>query len=302
MDLVVTQLIRPMELSVTRAWLVKCNDDQNYVMKFFSDINNSFDNEFLCHKIAKFMGLTIPEPAILSITKDKVDVINAIRKESNDFLISPGKYFGTKFIENSYMLDHEIHGKLKPSKIKNIHEVPGMVVFDLFVENKDRSQRNALLHVLSEEQQIFEYVLIDHHICFGGIDWNVNSMKNSQPTLKINNIPWKHNFFISDNAFKTYVEKLKNLDKEFLKGLIDEIPIEWKRKPEEYDALLIALSTRDVDEILSLLKRHKRELIISGLRKRFSCFHRFLIFVDNCKAKISKINSGLAILRLIFSL
>jgi len=286
MDLVVTQLIRPMELSTTGAWLVKCNDDQNYVLKLFDGNSKSLSNEFICHKIAKSMDLTIPEAAIIIITKDKVDVINATRKEPKNFLISPGKYFGIKFIENSYMLNHEIHEKLKHSKIKNMHEVPGMIVFDLFIEYLKRPYHNALLHVLSEKQQIFEYVLIDHDQCFGGRNWDARNIRNFQPNLNLYNIPWKWNFFISVNPFKTYVEKLKNLDKGFFKGIIDEIPIEWKKKPEEYDVLCTALQTRDADEILSLLKKHKRELIIFGLRRRFPWFHRFLAFVDYFKARM----------------
>lgn len=292
MDLVVTQLIRPMELSTTGAWLVKCNDGQNYVVKFFDGTSKSLSNEFLCHEIAKSMGLTIPDAAIISIAEEQASVINSDRKESNYFLISPGRYFGVKFVENSYMLNHEIHENLKHSRIKNMHEVPGMIVFDLFVAYLKRPYHNALLHVLSEERQIFEYVLIDHDQCFGGRNWDAKSIRNFQPSLNLYNIPWKWNFFISVNPFKTYVEKLKNLDKGFFKKVIDEIPIEWKKNPKEYDALCDMLQTRDADEILSLVKRHKRELIIFGLRKRFPPLHHFLAFIDSCKGAISKIKSS----------
>lgn len=291
-DLAVTQLIRPMELSTTGAWLVRCNDGQKYVVKLFDGTSKSLSNEFLCHKIAKSMGLTIPDAAIIFITEDQVSVINNIRKELDYFLISPGRYFGVKFVENSHILNHEIHEKLEHSRIKNMHEVPGMIVFDLFVQYLKRPYHNALLHVLSEEQQIFEYVLIDHDQCFGGRDWDADSIRNFQPSLNLYNIPWKWSFFISVNPFKTYVEKLKNLDKGFFSGIIDEIPIEWKKNPEEYDVLCDVLQTRDADEILSLVKRHKRELIIFGLRKRFPPLHHFLAFIDICKGAISKIRSS----------
>ena len=291
-DLVVTQLIRPMRLSTTGAWLVKCSDGQKYVLKFFDGNSKSLSNEFLCHKIAKAMGLTIPDAAIISITEDHAYVINSNRKELDYVLVSPGKYFGIKFVENSYMLNHEIHEKLEHSRIKNIHEVPGMIVFDLFVQYLKRPYHNALLHVLSEEKQIFEYVLIDHDQCFGGRDWDADSIRNFQPSLNLNNIPWKWNFFISVKPFKTYVEKLKNLDKGFFKEVIDEIPAEWKKNLKDYDALCAVLQTRDADEILSVLKRHKRELIIFGLRRRFPPFHHFLAFIDSCKSTISKSKSS----------
>src|SRR5690349_20498415 len=96
-------------------------------------------------------------------------------------------------------------------------------------------------------------------------------------SLNLNNNPWKWNFFTNVNAFKTYVEKLKNLDKGFDKKVIDEIPMEWKKDPKEYDVLCAVLQTRDTDKILSLVKRHKRELIIFGLRKRFPQLN-FIIF------------------------
>src|SRR5689334_19797196 len=70
-DLAVTQLIRPMEISTTGAWLVRCNDGKKYVVKLFDGTSKSLSNEFLCHKIAKSMGLTIPYAAIIFITEDQ---------------------------------------------------------------------------------------------------------------------------------------------------------------------------------------------------------------------------------------
>lgn len=284
MDLTVTQLIKPVgiSLSFSGPWLVTCDNKKRYILKFFDGHDNSLSNEFLGNKIAKAMDLTVPKMDVIYIGEDEVDVINASRNASNRPPVSAGRYFGSEFIENSYHMDDQIHRKLKTSQIKNIHEVPGMIVFDMFMTNIDRAKTNVLLHDLSGGQQIFEYVLIDHGSCFGGPIWDFDRIKNLQ--LDLHQIHWKHNFFPSIKEFKVYVEKLQSLDKKFFKEITDEIPAEWNKKPETYDTLLTALDTRNISEILSLVKKNKQDLIVRNLRKRVPPIHGILDLIDNIKA------------------
>ncbi len=284
-DLTVKQLIKPIEFtaSFSKPWLVKCNDDQQYVLKFFNGSDDTLANEFLCNRIAQVMGLTVPEIAVVSIEKENVQRINVNRKNLNEYQISPGKYFGTRFIDSTYTLEHEIYRKLKPSTIKNTREVPGMIVFDIFIQNIDRLKQNVLIHMLPKRQLTFEYVLIDHGHCFGGSNWNVNTMKDFQFDLL--NIHWKHDLFIYDSQFKDYVEKLQNLDKRFFKEVIDEIPVEWKKQPHECNEFVNALSSMNASKILPLLKKHKRELLVKNLRTRIPKFDQCLSFIDDMKNK-----------------
>ncbi|MCH8916255.1 MAG: hypothetical protein IIA82_10520, partial [Thaumarchaeota archaeon] len=60
MDLVVTQPLKPFGSTFSKPWLVKC-EKVEYLLKFFNGKDNSLANEFICDKIAKNIGLAVPD-------------------------------------------------------------------------------------------------------------------------------------------------------------------------------------------------------------------------------------------------
>lgn len=251
MDLVVTQPIRALERSFSRPWLVKCENIE-YVLKFFDGNNNSLASEFICNKIAKKIGLTVPETSPVLVEQDEVDIINARKREQGDFLIHVGKYFGSKFIENPFTLNTERHASLDSSNISNLEQVAGMTAFDIFVDNGNRCAQNALMHPINEEGTIFEYVLIDQGHCFHDPNWDANSIKNIGYNPK--DIPWKKDLIVGETSFKKFIDALDSIGKSEFKEIIDEVPQEWKPRPDDFKALLDFLDKRSGKEVLRTIR------------------------------------------------
>ena len=255
MDLEITQMIKPYK-TASSPWLVKCNNDdkEKYIVKF-SNQNNSFANEFVCYNIANKISLTTTPSFAVKIEQKAVEIINRRKAQENEPLITEGKYFFSKFVEDPYTLNEEGHNTLKPTEIRNLEQVPGMIVFDVFVDNGNRSHQNALIHPIDKESPIFEYVLIDHGHCFSSDGWNANSIKNLQYTIKP--IPWKTTEITNVCAFIPYIAALDLLDESFFKKIIEEIPSEWKHVPEDFEALLAFLTSRDSKLVLSTILQAK---------------------------------------------
>lgn len=249
MDIVVTQPIKPYKTS-SRPWLVKCNDDQKYIVKF-SNQDNSFANESVCHAIANKIGLkTTPSFPIL-IEQDEIDIINKRKIEEKEPVISVGKYFASKFVEEPYTLNEERHKALHPSEIKNLDQVPGMIAFDIFVANSDRQHKNALMHPADNKTSIFEYVLIDHGHCFDGPTWTAASI--SKTPYQLRNIPWKTDRIIQKSSFISFIDALDSLDASFFIKTIENIPDDWKHKSADFDELLKFLVGRNAKEVLRVI-------------------------------------------------
>lgn len=230
-------------------WLVKCNGDdkEKYIVKFLNE-KKAFANEFVCNKIANEIGLTTTPSFPVTIEQKEVEIINKRKEREKEKLISEGKYFFSKYVENPYTLNQQAHNSLQSTAIKNLDQVPGMIVFDIFVDNSDRSHNNALIHPIDSESAIFEYVLIDHGHCISGPNWTADSLKNIQ--YKIKSIPWKATEIKSESVFSPYISALKKLDGSFCEKIISEIPSEWKNNSNDFKALIGFLASRDPDLVL----------------------------------------------------
>lgn len=227
--------------------MVKCGDEK-YLLKFFNGKDNSLASEFICDKIARKIGLNVPDTSPILIENDEVEIINGEKKRMNQPLITVGEYFGSKFINEKYSLNHERHTTLDSNDISNLDQVPGMILFDTFVDNGNRSEENALMCPVDGITSIFEYVLIDEGHCFNDPGWNKDSIKKIQ--YNVRNIPWKKDCLTGESDFKDYVDKLNSLDKPFFKEIIDDVPSKWKPKPDDFDALLDFLVSRDPKQAL----------------------------------------------------
>ena len=251
-ELKITQMIKHFG-SASRPWLVRCNNDSNelYIVKF-SNEDNSFVNEHVCYSIANKIGLSTTPSFASYIEKDQVEIINQRKKQVNEPLIKPGNYFFSKYVKDPYTLEKDTHTSLQNSDIQNLDQVPGMIAFDIFVENRDRKAQNALIHPIDDNSAIFEYILIDHGHCIGGPRWNAKSLSNIQYSLK--KIPWKITEIHGEGDFISYIAKLKSLDSSFFKSVLDDIPEDWKLAKNDHAALLSFLTNRDSGMIFEAIK------------------------------------------------
>jgi len=252
MVLTAVEVVAQKDKTFSRPLIIRCDDKQEYIAKFFDGNDKSILNEFVIGKLAKKMDLPIAEPFEIKI--DDVGLINKIN-ETRDHPINSGLHIGTLDLKLSFELSKSHHVNLDSKLIENLNVVPDIIAFDIFVCNTDRKGANSLVEVTDNGKQPFRYVMIDHGHCLGGPNWTLDGEKKlvwNQPV-----IPWKVDSVVGEQSFSPFIEKLKNLDSSDFKEIIKSASNEWK-KPGDDEQLLNMLANRDVDQVIEQLKKYNK--------------------------------------------
>jgi hypothetical protein len=153
--------------------LMRCSDGKLYVTKFRNNPQHVrvLANELIASKLARFIGLTVPRPAIVEVgdwlirhsTELRIDLAGqAIACEA-------GLHFGSEYVINPVrgrVLDHLPVELL--SRVRNSDEFVGVLAFDKWLGNADG--RQAVFHRHGREKR-YTACFIDHGYCFNAGEW-----------------------------------------------------------------------------------------------------------------------------------
>lgn len=118
-------------------------------------------------------------------------------------------------------------------RLSNPDDVAKLIIFDTWIRNNDRYVEGAansdnLLYVTVTKGKKYALVPIDHSHCFVDIDFDTDL---PAPELVID--PNLYGFypefegFVNSNSVAIAVEKLRELDEDFVAQCVNSIPIEW---------------------------------------------------------------------------
>ena len=223
----------------SESWLMTCDDTQKYVVKFNETGFNTVINEFVCNKIAGIMDLPVARGELVFVDKGLADAINLNPTKTRK--IMEGIHFGTLYLKPSSNLDPAGLLQLAIQKIVNEDKVPGMIVFDILVCNGDRSTNNSLITPLNPTTREYQYVMMDHSHCFGGSNWNEQLITNL--SCQQVGIPWKTTGITSASNFLPYILRICIVKKE-IRNIVNSMPTEWKTRPDELEALIKWIESR----------------------------------------------------------
>ncbi len=122
----------------SQAQLMTADDGHEYVVKFKGNPQTTrvLANEYLAGRLARMIGLSVPEPVIIHVDAETIRQHN-ISFQLGETQIAPtaGLQFGSRII-----VDEEVHDWLPSSwmgKIKNGGDFAGMLAFDKWTGNAD---------------------------------------------------------------------------------------------------------------------------------------------------------------------
>ncbi len=196
--------------------------------------------------LALKLGVEVLEPFVMIFDNDFV----SNSKEIQDSGIRAGAYFATLYQHDKYNLSEYLNDA---STISNLESVNAFIIFDIFVNNRDRHDRNTML--IPNAKAIgshYKYVLIDHGRCFRitegdlpyeqpKIEWNTSCVDTYKLHEKIN-----------------FVMGMATLN--LLECIFTEIDKHVKR-PAHVDMLQNALITRDPGDIMSIIDKYYGHLL-----------------------------------------
>lgn len=254
-----TRYISPMGMGYSGAQLLQADDGDEYVVKFRSNGQGLrvLPNEWVAGACALALGLPMPMIAIVNVSQELLDRTEELRA----FRTTPGPQFGCKLIP---------HGHAEPwravlANAENLGDLAGILLFDTWIHNKDRSWRTSNLHVTQDPDGRYRVIIFDHGWVFGGKpNWSIESLHTQRDLVKppfmdgaVYNAFRPH--IKGTDPFDSWLRKIEHFSPKTLWRSIETVPDEWGLDLKERYALADYLLHR---------RRHIRPVIM-GLKRRF---------------------------------
>lgn len=250
MHLDATLDIRPFADTSSHPHLIRASDGNDYVVKFAE--NSTFSSivaEYVCGKLATKFGLSVLEPAIIMLDADFIGSSVSLSERQ----IRAGLHLGTKRISQTFDLSDEMAQNIQPKNIVNINQVPDMISFDIFVNNKDRNHGNSILAPTTDKK--FKYVLLDHGECFGGSSWSRDVAERMK--YEPSKIPWNTSLITGLDQFRAPVQRMTRISREDIREIVYSMPSEWMWDDTSIQSLILALNDRTMESMMLCITNNK---------------------------------------------
>lgn len=242
----------------TRPQLFECDDGRHYVVKFMSnpahgDARKILVHELIANKLAKDLGLPVAEGQVIYFSSDLIKQV----PELEEYNVQPGPHFGSVFYENKSRPTN----KERIKKCVNLSEMPGVIVFDHWVHNRDRAN-NLWNLIIDEGEEYNKLYMIDHAGCFYSSRRDAYTLRKRARSIDIYWGKMYQQFkpFLKEkeNFFK-YVKAIENFSNSKIKEIVYSTPDKWEANKDELDAIYEYLIKRKSilkETINLLLKKH----------------------------------------------
>lgn len=238
----------------TTPYIVWCNDGKTYVVKFpgNSEGKKALVNEFVSSKLASILGLPVLDYALISVSLE--DYKSNMEK---DLKFMSGTAFGTVY--NDRLLN-----VLNPNQIArtvNCNDAIKIIIFDLLIGNNDRNKGNLMIDSNSKK-----LIMIDHTHVFtletlwdayqlsrvSGDDFDISKLNQYNYRNLSESIKYTNEFYVE---LFDFVNKVKNVKKEKITEIVNDIPSDWNVTKDEKEALTNYIYDRfsRIEEILEKL-------------------------------------------------
>jgi hypothetical protein len=241
--------------------LIRCSDGGYYVVKFQNNPQGTrtLANELLATLIAKKLGLSVPEPAIVEVQPEMVRLSDelVIQHRHRNVPCHPGLCFDSLYGNGetfpgspkdpcTYFPESQLNS------IQNISEFLGMLVFDRWTGNTDPRQ-TILVPAESNHRSIYRSyraLMIDNGLCFNGARWNFPDV----PKLGLFQRRMVYAKVTGIKAFEPWLNSLNRyVNREVLDEIAQQIPSEWYGHDSDALAGLLACLDERRKGIMSLL-------------------------------------------------
>lgn len=233
MTLQATKYIGEIGRGRTNPKLIKCNDGNIYVVKFMNaEFKRSIINEWMAYQLGKLINFPMPDCEIISIPDALIPSTESLKTG-----VLPGLAFGSFFKKNISVND------LSLAYCKNINNLADMLIFDMWIHNRDRNKNNMIIVNDPQPRLLF----IDHDKAFCGRIWEdcdlIKYSKNINPKWSKNQIYFMKHLKNID-LFQNTLQLIQSLTIAQIREAVYSIPGEWNLKESEQEYLIDFLLQR----------------------------------------------------------
>ncbi|TCJ01969.1 hypothetical protein E0Y62_21430 [Cytobacillus praedii] len=250
---------REMGNGITNPLLMKTTDG-NYVVKVIGNEHGTriLINEFVCYKLAKILGIPIPDAALINIDQSTL----SLNPDLESLGVKTGLHFGSKLVPRGQTY---IQGPLL-NLVKNKDDIPSIILFDQIIYNNDRVLNPGNLIIDIKEKKL---LAIDHSHTFKlGALWNEAELKKIHEedlclVKDFHGLNYKLllKYVNGYNPFNKILQKIHEISQVDINWCFEQIPIEWELKKGDKDALnhFIWYRIENISSFMELLKEQCHE-------------------------------------------
>ncbi|MCM3764386.1 HipA family kinase [Neobacillus niacini] len=230
----------------SNAHLITFSDGKDYVVKCLQQgFEKSLPNEWVGYCLGRYLGLPIPFARIVEIPREFSSQIPEFTG-----LCESQFQFASQYVPDC-LNGHEVSTVLK---ITNNRDLAGIIVFDYWLQNRDRTRKNVLFY--KESVNSWKLWAIDHAEIFGSYDWlQADIEKLPARLLKSATHQQLARFIEDENQFYEQLEIIQTTPILLMEEIVELIPDDWNVTKDEKKAMVTALVTRRHKVLPKLIER-----------------------------------------------
>jgi hypothetical protein len=219
----------------SNAHLITFNDGRDYVVKYFQKgFEKTLPNEWIAYCLARYLGLPIPFAQIVDIPQDFSFQVPELAQ------MNVTKYqFASLYVPdclNGHQVPHIPH-------VINSHSLAGIILFDYWLCNRDRTRKNILLR--EEKPNSYQLSMIDHAEIFGSYNWLHSDLEILPDEIMKSATHQSMASFIKDEKnFSEQLELIQTIPTLLLEEIVSLMPDDWNVSREEKKAIVSTLVQR----------------------------------------------------------
>lgn len=218
--------------------LMLAEDGQYYVVKFQNNPQHLkvLTNEYLATRLAKAVGLPVPDAEIIFVSEWLVENTPEMRMESVGHSVpcKCGLQFGARYVCDPFQ--GQVFDYLPESmfaRVKNPKDFAGILALDKWLGNADGRQavfwRNA-------RDRRYTVSFIDQGYCFNAGEWTF-------PDLALHGVYYRNYVYAHVTgweSFDPWLSAIEKLDPKIIRRTGEDIPLEWC---DDWEALKVLVDT-----------------------------------------------------------
>ncbi len=219
----------------SNAHLIGFSDGRDYVVKYFKPgFEKALPNEWVAYCLGRFLGLPVPFAKIVEIPQEFSNQVPELAQ-----VCFTQHQFASLYLPNCYN-GHQVSAV---PKILNHQSLAGIILYDYWLCNKDRTRKNILLH--EEMPNSYRLWIIDHSEIFGSFSWlhpyletlPIGIMKSATHQLMAS-------FIEDERYFAEQLEIIQTIPTLLLEEIVSLTPEDWQISTDHRKDIVTTLVMR----------------------------------------------------------
>jgi hypothetical protein len=243
----------------SNAHLITFDDGRNYVVKFFQEgFEKTLPNEWVSYCLARYLGLPVPFAQIVEIPQtfiSEIPELSQMAASQYQFasLYVPGCLDGHQVSDVPGIVNQEI--------------LAGIIVFDYWLNNGDRTRKNILLE--EESADSYRLWMIDQAEIMGSYNWQLSDLeKLSNKMIKSATHKLMASFVEDESEFANFIELIQTIPIFLIEEIVSIIPDDWQVSKDEKKAIVTTLVKRRKKLLPKVIKQFIKKVYLPLRKKR----------------------------------